>query len=36
MFVKRNIIRYINECNIKYILDKFVNVLFKIKRIFIF
>lgn len=34
MFVKRNIIRYINERNIKYTLDKPANAPFKIKRTF--
>lgn len=31
MFVKRNIIRYINVRNKKYTLDKFANAPFKIK-----
>lgn len=34
MFVKRNIIKYINERNIKYTLDKISNASFKIKIIF--
>lgn len=34
MFVKRNIIKYINERNIKYTLDKIAHAPFKIKIIF--